>query len=116
MALPLLHTMSRNMSRDAILAGKYSNIRIHGISGNMNPDQPWSTLAAALGSDTQSDASKLMTFSSTCYYFGESLTNELTAKGCASHGHRPGAADPGVAGAHFITACLPDPAYRTLRT
>jgi hypothetical protein len=81
MALPLLHTMSRNISRDEIKAGKYGNIRIHGISGNMNPDQPWSTLAAALETAAQSDASKLMAFSSTCYYFGESLTDKLTANG-----------------------------------
>ena len=48
MALPMSHTLSRNISRDAVLAGKYGNIRIHGIKGNMNPDQPWSTLKDAL--------------------------------------------------------------------
>lgn len=32
MALPLMHTMSRNISRDLILGGKYDNIRIHGIA------------------------------------------------------------------------------------
>jgi hypothetical protein len=48
MALPLTHTLSRNISRDAVLAGKYGNIRIHGIKGNMNPDQPWSSLKDAL--------------------------------------------------------------------
>ena len=48
MALPLMFTFSRNISRDAILAGKYSNIRIHGMAGNMNPEQPWSTLKDAL--------------------------------------------------------------------
>jgi hypothetical protein len=34
-ALPLMHTFSRNISRDAILGGKYANLRLHGISGNM---------------------------------------------------------------------------------
>lgn len=47
MALPIQHTLSRNASLAAIMAGKYKNIRIHGISGNMNPNQPWSTLLAA---------------------------------------------------------------------
>jgi sialate O-acetylesterase len=84
MALPLVHTLSRNISRDAIIAGKYSNIRIHGISGNMNPQQPWSTLQNALndrlpskGGQNDSDTSALMQFSSTCYYYGESLTDEM---------------------------------------
>ena len=49
MALPLSHTMSRNISRDLILSGKYANIRLHGIAGNMNPAQPWTTLKQALG-------------------------------------------------------------------
>lgn len=35
MALPLLHTMSRNRSIAAISASKYDNIRIFGLSGNM---------------------------------------------------------------------------------
>ena len=35
MALPLLHSYTRNESRDAILGGKYTNMRIHGINGNM---------------------------------------------------------------------------------
>jgi hypothetical protein len=77
MALPLAHTMSRNISRDAILAGKYSNIRIHGMSGNMNPTQPWSTLKAAIATNNDSDMSLFGGFSSTCYYFAESLSDEL---------------------------------------
>lgn len=48
MALPLLHTYSRNETRDAIKSGKYANIRIHGLAGNMNVDQPWATLKQAL--------------------------------------------------------------------
>ena len=78
MALPLVHTLTRNTSRDAILAGKYGNLRIHGISGNMNPTQPWTTLRDALATDAADpDNSMMMQFSSTCYYFGESLSDEL---------------------------------------
>ncbi len=84
MALPLAHTLSRNVSRDAIMKGKYSNIRIHGMAGNMNPFQAWATLKDALAdrhTDGDSDSSKLMGFSSTCYYFGESLSDQLAKSG-----------------------------------
>ncbi len=99
MALPLSHTLSRNVSRDAIMKGKYSNIRIHGMAGNMNPAQAWATLKDALADrptddgdallrgkppcqpHCDSDTSKLMGFSSTCYYFGESLSDELAKAG-----------------------------------
>eukprot|EP00729_Bicosta_minor_P010417 gene10417-25194_t len=77
MALPLMHTMSRNISRDLILGGKYDNIRIHGIAGNMNPEQPWTTLKAAIATNPDSDKSAFGGFSSTCYYYGESLSDEL---------------------------------------
>eukprot|EP01048_Picozoa_sp_COSAG05_P004996 COSAG05_NODE_286_length_12159_cov_63.200249_5_plen_295_part_00 len=83
MALPLLHTMSRNISADAIRAGKYKNLRIHGMAGNMNPYQNWSTVSDALAKRTtgKKGAGKpvLFTFSSTCYYFGESLIDRLGA-------------------------------------
>merc|ERR550532_1516382 len=71
MALPLQHTFSRNLSRDAIMSGHYKNIRIHGLHGNMNPDTPWTKVEDALADGS------FMKFSSTCYYFGESLTDEL---------------------------------------
>ena len=87
MALPLMHTLSRNESRDAILAGKYANMRIHGMSGNMNPAQPWSTLKNALATDSDSDKSAFGSFSSTCYYFGEQLSDELEAM--SSNGQAP---------------------------
>ena len=48
MALPLVHSYTRDISRDAIVSGKYSNIRINGMEGNMNPFQPWATLKQAL--------------------------------------------------------------------
>lgn len=56
MALPLLHTYSRNETRDAIQNDKYSNIRIHGLAGNMNIDQPWATLKQALAQRTGGDS------------------------------------------------------------
>ena len=40
MALPLSHTLSRNASRDMIVAGKYANVRIHGITGNVRARPP----------------------------------------------------------------------------
>ena len=71
MALPLEHTISRNISEAAIKAGKYSNMRIYGISGNMNPTMNWTTPSAAV------DAKTFFQFSSTCWYFGESLVDRL---------------------------------------
>ena len=50
-ALPLQFTLSRNISRDAILGGKYSNIRIQQLAGNMNPTTPWMTAAQAVAAD-----------------------------------------------------------------
>eukprot|EP00039_Didymoeca_costata_P020170 m.340304 g.340304 ORF g.340304 m.340304 type:complete len:677 (+) comp19230_c0_seq1:26-2056(+) len=90
MALSLKHTFSRNASRDAILAGNYSNIRIHGIKGNMNPFQPWVTLKQALMPTPScpagdSDCTDFMSFSGACYYFGQSLTDDLEAM----HGSAP---------------------------
>lgn len=35
MALPVMHTLSQNISIDAIKAGKYNNIRLKGLAGNM---------------------------------------------------------------------------------
>ena len=52
MALKMLHTFSRNVSRDKVLAGAYANIRIHGLHSNqLNPTQPWSTLRDALATE-----------------------------------------------------------------
>jgi len=77
MALPLLHTFSRNISRAKALSGKY-NIRITGLKGNMNIDQAWSTVKDAAAGDPQGN--NLLHFSSTCYYFGESMVEKLGAK------------------------------------
>lgn len=79
----MVHTLSRNKSAAAIKSGSYANLRIYGISGNMNPDMPWTTLKAALESNPDQDSSLFMQFSSTCYYFGESLTEELAKSGPA---------------------------------
>ncbi len=87
MALPLANTLSRNLSIAAIAAGKYSNIRIQQLSGNMNPDTPWTTVeqAAAVSSSSNSNqqAEVFLAFSGTCYYFGESLTDVLGGVGVA---------------------------------
>jgi len=83
MALPVGFTMSQNISMDAIKAGKYNNIRLHGIAGNMNPFMPWTTAlnastTFAKGQHGSTSTSKLLqTFSSTCWYFGESLVDEM---------------------------------------
>ena len=76
MALPLEFTLSRNASLAAIAEGKYSNIRIQQLSGNMNPDTPWTPIAQAAASP---GSSVFLSFSGTCYYFGESLTDALGA-------------------------------------
>ena len=61
-------------------------------AGNMNSDQPWATLKQALTArsckdssakscktGTDSDSSSLMSFSATCFYFGQELTDTITA-------------------------------------
>lgn len=73
MALPLLHTMSRNKSMAAISAGRYSNIRLFGIKSNMNKDLAWTKVKDAV------DNGDFLGFSSTCYYFAESLSDALGA-------------------------------------
>eukprot|EP00038_Savillea_parva_P008482 m.177256 g.177256 ORF g.177256 m.177256 type:complete len:720 (-) comp14315_c0_seq1:22-2181(-) len=118
MALPLIHSFTRNQTVDAIKAGKYTNLRLQQLAGNMNPYQQWVTLEQALTmlpnprhadyddeytaellnqhpilahlhdhdnvgggppcdplNDT--DCSALMSFSAACYYFGESLSDEI---------------------------------------
>ena len=84
MALPLIHTMSRNISGRAIEAGRYADLRIHGMWSNMNPQQNWSTVKHAYAEPLHGHHSweaqglpVLFTFSSTCYYFGESLIDKL---------------------------------------
>ena len=77
MALPVLHTFSRNKSRDALQSGHGPDIRITGLKGNMNKDQVWSTASAACEGELCTD---LFQFSSTCWYFGESLAEKLGAK------------------------------------
>ncbi len=80
MALPLLHTLSRNQTVSSILVSDaYSNIRIHGIAGNMNPDQPWITPKDAASSCTETpETCPLFKYSSTCWYFAQSLSELVT--------------------------------------
>ena len=76
MALPLQNTLSRNLSLAAIAGGKYHNIRVQQLRGNMNPDTPWTPIAQAAASP---NASVFLAFSGTCYYFGQALTDALGA-------------------------------------
>ena len=78
--------MSQNISIDAIKAGKYNNIRLKGMAGNMNPTMDWTTALDATQivppskRDQHPTTTFLQTFSSTCWYFGESLVDELGGK------------------------------------
>ena len=88
MALPVLHTFSRNETRSAILAGKYNNIRLSGLAGNMNPTQSWIRAREA----AKNDSAALFQFSSTCWYFAQALTERLAAQAearGAAHGAPP---------------------------
>eukprot|EP01050_Picozoa_sp_SAG11_P023632 SAG11_NODE_4801_length_1761_cov_16.348375_2_plen_181_part_00 len=84
MALPVSNTFSRFKSETAIRAGKYSNIRIKQMAGNMNPELKWQNMTTAVNTNIVAggwggaNTSALQHFSSTCYYFGESLTDELS--------------------------------------
>ena len=91
------HTYSRNKTRDSIQAGNVSDIRIHGLKGNMNEDQPWASVRdACIGELCGNRGSQpvppgyslpfgppgwnpsgLAAFSATCYYFAESLAEQM---------------------------------------
>ncbi|CAE7681972.1 SIAE, partial [Symbiodinium sp. CCMP2456] len=78
MALPLKYTLSRNQSVEGIKANKF-DIRIQGMSGNMNPTQPWMKAADAISQPAACDEGDCLFFrySSTCWYFAESLVEKL---------------------------------------
>ena len=85
MALPVQYTYNRNASIAAIKRGKGPTLRITGLTGNMNKDQPWVTIedaAGGLGNQTMPTYGQvdLDHFSSTCYYFGEALSTSLGSK------------------------------------
>ena len=83
MALPFEHTYARNATIAKIKHGGFdrlADIRITGLKGNMNIDQPWITLTAAVGGSAKENGTMpsygdilLDKFSSTCIYFGMSL-------------------------------------------
>ena len=80
MALPFQYTYSRNATIAKIKAKKLSNIRVTGLKGNMNVDQPWIGAEAAVGGTTNETMPgfgeiPLDHFSSTCLYFGEGLAD-----------------------------------------
>ena len=80
MALPMIHTISRNRTVQSIVnESKYRNIHIHGIAGNMNPDQSWiSALDAASNCFDSPDSCALFQYSSTCWYYAQSLSEYVT--------------------------------------
>jgi len=75
MALELKYTLAWEESIKNVESGSYDNIRIHGLQGNMNMDQPWKTV-----NDARADGT-LQHYSSTCYYFAEKLTDEFRTNG-----------------------------------
>ena len=84
MALPFQYTYARNSTLAKIKSGKAGAIRISGLKGNMNIDQPWMTIEDAAGGTANSTMPNygdvpLDHFSSTCLYFGESLADGLTS-------------------------------------
>jgi hypothetical protein len=87
MALPVANTFSRFESEAAIKSGKYANVRIKQMSTNMNPAIPWTNLSSAVntiiaaGGWGGANTSELFHFSSTCWYFGQSLADELGTYG-----------------------------------
>ena len=84
MALPFQYTYARNSTLAKIKSGKAGPIRISGLKGNMNIDQPWMTIEDAAGGTANSTMPNygdvpLDHFSSTCLYFGDSLADGLTS-------------------------------------
>lgn len=85
-ALPVKYTYHRNTSVDSIAAGKFGNIRLHGLKGNMNQDQPWIRLSDAVKQPPGGGDSPLFMFSSTCYYFGECALSILRERASTGYG------------------------------
>eukprot|EP00756_Hemistasia_phaeocysticola_P044856 Hpha_TRINITY_DN18640_c0_g1::TRINITY_DN18640_c0_g1_i1::g.115738::m.115738/K05970/SIAE; sialate O-acetylesterase len=85
MALPLVHTISRNESLKAIQNGEFNNIRLHQMKSNMNPDTDWTTVLNAtktltlltMQNMTDAPVPVLFSFSATCFYFAQELTRLL---------------------------------------
>jgi hypothetical protein len=73
MALNMQYTFTRNDTLAAIRAGKYAKVSLSGMSGNMNPTLNWTTANSA------AESGALLTFSATCWYFAEQLTDALGA-------------------------------------
>jgi sialate O-acetylesterase len=79
MALPVQFTYARNDTITQIKNKAFGNdIRLTGLKGNMNADQPWITISDAVGGFNNKTMphygeAALDHFSSTCLYFGTSL-------------------------------------------
>lgn len=86
MALPFQYTYSRNATLAKLkhqANAAVTDIRLTGVRGNMNVDQPWITLRDAIGGADNATmptygSIPLDTFSSTCFYFGEALYEGLS--------------------------------------
>ncbi len=80
-----VHTFHLNKSIASLAAGNYSNLRIrvpsHGRYSQQEPAQPWKTAYEAGVAEAQSGSYVLEQFASTCYYFGESLTDAMIDAG-----------------------------------
>eukprot|EP00911_Craspedida_sp_UC1_P000370 UC1_evm1s284 len=82
MWLPLKYTYSRNYTVRNITSGAYDNIRLMAGDSQHAVAYPWKTarLAIADGNETVPSYS-LFDFSAACWYFAESLTNQLKKEG-----------------------------------
>ena len=135
MALPLQYSYARNATLREIQQGAYgvagADIRVTGLKGNMNADQPWITVGDAAmaatvpgsGSGSGSGGSRsgsssddlpgygaipLDHFSSTCLYFGTSLYLGLQKQQQQQQGGTASAA-PGAAASAVAAAAAAVP-------
>ncbi len=81
MWLPLQYTFHRNQTVADIESGKYSNIRLF-CGDSQRRDFTWLTTSLAVADGNQSVPSySLFEFSAACYYFAESLTDQMVQAG-----------------------------------
>lgn len=129
MALALRFTYARNQTIAAIKksgigsTSMASAIRVTGLLGNMNADQPWVTLGTAVGGVNNGTMPSygeipLDQFSSTCAYFGIELFSALnTAAAAPAHSGKDGVIPVGLVhtawGGSMIEEWLTDEAIAT---
>lgn len=82
MWLPLHYTYSRNHTVANISAGAYDNIRLMAGDSQKGTMWPWKTAKQAIANSNASAAQyELFDFSAACWYWAETLTAEMKAKG-----------------------------------